>query len=400
VDSVQQGGVVCARGWDMFDLVENLKQNAKIKVLGVGGAGGNAVNRMIESGLAGVEFIATNTDIQVLSMSKADVKIQLGVELTKGLGSGGDPEIGRKAIEENIDDVADAIRGADMLFVTAGLGGGTGTGASPRVAEVARDLDVLTVAIVTKPFDFEGTKRIRQAQVGEKELKGRVDTLIVIPNQRLLAVVGNQTPIYEAFQVCDEVLLQATRGISDLITVPGLINLDFADVRTIMSETGEALMGAGSGTGENRAQAAATEAIGCPLLEDVSIEGASGILVNITGGPDLTLHEVSDATTVVCEAAGKEANVIFGAVIDKALEGSVRVTVIATGLPSRKEDQISEVLEAKPSEFGPLRNQALDMPAFRRKDVLSKSKLLQKRDIRDFSTDELEIPTFMRRQMD
>ena len=384
----------------MFELVENLKQNAKIKVLGVGGAGGNAVNRMIESGLAGVEFIAANTDIQVLSMSKADVKVQLGVELTKGLGSGGDPEIGKKAIEENIDDVADALRGADMLFVTAGLGGGTGTGAAPRVAEVARDLDILTVAIVTKPFEFEGTKRTRQADVGENELKGRVDTLIVIPNQRLLAVVGRQTPISEAFQVCDEVLLQATRGISDLITVPGLVNLDFADVKTIMSETGEALMGAGSGTGENRAQAAATEAIGCPLLEDISIEGASGILVNITGGQDLTLHEVGDATTVVCEAAGKDANVIFGAVIDEALEGSVRVTVIATGLPARKEDQISEVLEAQPTEFGPLRNQVLDMPAFRRKDVLSKSKLLQKRDIRDFNTDELEIPTFMRRQMD
>ena len=384
----------------MFELVENLKQNAKIKVLGVGGAGGNAVNRMIESGLAGVEFIAANTDIQVLSMSKADVKVQLGVELTKGLGSGGDPEIGKKAIEENIDDVADALRGADMLFVTAGLGGGTGTGAAPRVAEVARDLDILTVAIVTKPFEFEGTKRTRQADVGENELKGRVDTLIVIPNQRLLAVVGRQTPISEAFQVCDEVLLQATRGISDLITVPGLVNLDFADVKTIMSETGEALMGAGSGTGENRAQAAATEAIGCPLLEDISIEGASGILVNITGGSDLTLHEVGDATTVVCEAAGKDANVIFGAVIDEALEGSVRVTVIATGLPTRKDDQISEVLEAHPMEFGPLRDQVLDMPAFRRKDVVSKGKLLQKRDIRDFSTDELEIPTFMRRQMD
>lgn len=400
MDTIQAIGVVCARGWNVFELVENLKQNAKIKVLGIGGAGGNAVNRMIESNLTGVEFIAANTDIQVLSMSKADVKIQLGVELTKGLGSGGDPEIGKKAIEENIDDVKDALSGADMLFVTAGLGGGTGTGASPRIVEVARDLGILTVAIVTKPFEFEGTKRTRQANIGENELKGRVDTLIVIPNQRLLAVVGRQTPICEAFQVCDEVLLQATKGISDLITVPGLINLDFADVKTIMSETGEALMGAGSGTGENRAQAAATEAIGCPLLEDVSIEGASGILVNITGGHDLTLHEVGDATSVVCEAAGKEANVIFGAVIDEALEGSVRVTVIATGLPARKEEQIPEILEASPAEFGPLRNQALDMPAFRRKGAVSKGKILQKRDIRDFSTDELEIPTFMRRQMD
>ncbi len=385
----------------MFGILENSKQRAKIKVIGVGGAGGNAVNRMIASGLSGVEFIAANTDVQVLSMSKADVKTQLGVELTKGLGSGGDADIGRRAIDENAEDVADSIRGADMLFITAGLGGGTGTGASPRIAEIARDLDILTVAIVTRPFEFEGTKRMRQAAEGEKELKDRVDTLIVIPNQRLLSVVGRQTPICEAFRICDEVLLQATKGISDLITVPGLVNLDFADVRTIMSETGEALMGTGTGSGENRAQAAATEAISCPLLEDVSIEGAKGILVNVTGGPDMTLHEVDDANTVISEAAGKAANLIFGAVIDESVKGSVHVTVIATGLPASKLEQVAEFIEAAETGLSPLsRQRVLEAPTFRRKDVLSERRVLQKTDLADFSADDLEIPTFMRRQMD
>ncbi len=385
----------------MFGILENSKQRAKIKVIGVGGAGGNAVNRMIASGLSGVEFIAANTDVQVLSMSKADVKTQLGVELTKGLGSGGDADIGRRAIDENAEDVADSIRGADMLFITAGLGGGTGTGASPRIAEIARDLDILTVAIVTRPFEFEGTKRMRQAAEGEKELKDRVDTLIVIPNQRLLSVVGRQTPICEAFRICDEVLLQATKGISDLITVPGLVNLDFADVRTIMSETGEALMGTGTGSGENRAQAAATEAISCPLLEDVSIEGAKGILVNVTGGPDMTLHEVDDANTVISEAAGKAANLIFGAVIDESVKGSVHVTVIATGLPASRLEQVAEFIEAAETGLSPLsRQRVLEAPTFRRKDVLSERRVLQKTDLADFSADDLEIPTFMRRQMD
>jgi cell division protein FtsZ len=384
----------------MFGLIENSKQKAKIKVVGVGGAGGNAVNRMIDANLSGVEFIAANTDVQVLSQSKADVKTQLGVQLTKGLGSGGDPEIGKKAMEENLEDVCDAISGADMLFITAGLGGGTGTGASPRIAELARDMDILTVAIVTRPFEFEGTKRMRQAAEGEKELKDRVDTLIVIPNQRLLSVVGKQTPIGEAFQICDEVLLQATRGISDLITVPGLINLDFADVRSIMSETGDALMGTGTGTGENRAQAAATEAISCPLLEDVSIEGAKGILVNVTGGSDLTLHEVDDANTVISDSAGRAANLIFGAVIDDAIKGGVQVTVIATGLPEKRSEPRVELEESGVSDVGPLVRQVLETPAFRRKDVLSERRVLQKADIGDFSADELEIPTFMRRQMD
>jgi cell division protein FtsZ len=384
----------------MFGLIENSKQKAKIKVIGVGGAGGNAVNRMIDAGLSGVEFIAANTDVQVLTRSKADVKNQLGMELTKGLGSGGDPEIGRKAIEENLDDVRDAVTGADMLFITAGLGGGTGTGASPRIAELARDMDILTVAIVTRPFEFEGTKRMRQAAEGEKQLKDRVDTLIVIPNQRLLSVVGKQTPISEAFQICDDVLLQATRGISDLITVPGLINLDFADVRSIMSETGEALMGTGSGTGENRAQAAATEAISCPLLEDVSIEGAKGILVNVTGGSDLTLHEVDDANTVISDAAGRAANLIFGAVIDESVKEGIQVTVIATGLPEKRCEQVPELVESSGAEVAPIMRQVLETPAFRRKDVLSERRVLQKSDISDFSADELEIPTFMRRQMD
>jgi cell division protein FtsZ len=304
---------------------------AKMKVVGVGGAGGNAINRMIDSKLTGVDFIAVNTDLQALQTCKAGSRVQIGRALTKGLGAGANPEIGRKAVEEDREAVYEALQDADMIFVTAGMGGGTGTGAAPIVAEIAKDLGALTVGIVTRPFNFEGQKRLRRAEEGIQELKQQVDTLIIIPNQRLLEVVPKDTPLNSAFKIADDVLLQATKGISDLISIPGLINLDFADVRTVMAEMGDALMGTGSATGDNRSVEAAQRAINSPLLENVSIQGALGVLVNVTGGSTMTLHEVNDATTVITDAAGNEANIIFGAVIDPKLEQELRVTVIATG---------------------------------------------------------------------
>lgn len=320
-----------------FDFAYDEESAAKIKVIGVGGAGCNAVNRMIDAELAGVEFIAINTDAQVLEHSKADTRIQIGSRVTKGLGAGADPEIGRRAVEEDADLVAEAIVGADMVFVTCGLGGGTGTGAAPVIAEMAKRANALTVAIVTKPFEFEGTKRMERAEHGGIVLKERVDTLICIPNQRLLAVVDQNTRLTEAFRICDDVLYQATKGISDLITVPGLINCDFADVRTVMREMGDAIMGTGSAEGEGRAVAAANAAIASPLLENVSIAGAKGVLVNITGGPDLTLFDVNEATSIINEAAGEEANIIFGAVIDNNKKDEINVTVIATGFGEKRE---------------------------------------------------------------
>lgn len=314
-----------------FAFDETHSPTAKMKVIGVGGAGGNAINRMIEGKLNGVEFISINTDLQALEICKASCRIQIGRALTKGLGAGANPEVGRKAIEEDREAVFEALEDADMIFVTGGMGGGTGTGAAPVVAEIAKDLGALTVGIVTKPFLFEGPKRMRRAQEGILELKERVDTLIVIPNQRLLSVVPKDTPLNSAFQIADDVLLQATKGISDLIAIPGLINLDFADVKTVMSEMGDALMGSGVSAGEHRALEAAQQAISSPLLEDVSIQGALGVIVNVTGGPDMTLHEVNDATTVITEAAGDDANIIFGAVIDENMGDEMRVTVIATG---------------------------------------------------------------------
>jgi len=315
----------------MFELEMDVQPTATIKVIGVGGAGGNAVNRMIASGLRGTEFLIANTDIQALTGNMAGRKLQIGPNLTKGLGSGGDPSIGRRAAEEDEQSIADFLEGADMVFITAGMGGGTGTGAAPVVARVARQLGALTVAVVSRPFDFEGRRRGRQAIDGLNELRAEVDTLIVIPNQRLLHVVGKDTPLTEAFAVADEVLLKATKGISDLVTVPGLVNLDFADVKSIMAAQGNALMGTGRASGPDRALAAANQAVSSPLLEDVSISGATGVLLNITGGRDLTLHEVNEASQVVMEAAGDEANVIFGAVIDPALDGELVITVIATG---------------------------------------------------------------------
>jgi cell division protein FtsZ len=305
--------------------------HAKILVIGVGGGGSNAVNTMISGNLDGVEFVVGNTDTQALDANMATHKIQLGNALTKGLGAGANPDIGRRSAEESLQQIADCIAGADMVFVTAGMGGGTGTGAAPVIAQVARDCGALTVGVVTKPFGFEGKKRQRQAEEGIERLEKAVDTLIVIPNNRLLALVGTQTSMVEAFRKADSVLLNAVQGISDLMTVPGLINVDFADVRTIMSNMGRALMGSGHGAGKRRAIEAAEMAISSPLLEDVSIDGATGILINITGGPDLTLHEVNEASSLIQQAAHEDANIIFGSVIDPNITDEVRITVIATG---------------------------------------------------------------------
>ncbi len=324
-------------GDDLLEFEDAGELQAKIRVVGVGGAGGNALDSMIRSGLGGVEFVGINTDAQALEHNLAPTKIQLGPEVTRGLGCGANPEKGRAAALEDRDKLRDLLIGSDMVFVTAGMGGGTGTGAAPVVAEIAREVGALTVGVVTKPFPFEGRQRTKHAEKGLDELHRVVDTLITIPNQRLLALAGKDTPMTESFKLADEVLLNAVRGISDLITIHGLINLDFADVRTIMNEMGMALMGTGIGVGESRAKDAAYAAISSPLLEDVSIDGARGVLINITGGADMTLWEVNEASTLVQEAAHEDANIIFGAVIDqKAPEGEVRVTVIATGLDDER----------------------------------------------------------------
>ncbi len=343
--------------------------NAKMKVIGVGGAGGNAVNRMIFSGLQGVEFIALNTDCQALNKCSAATKVQIGSRITKGLGSGGDPEIGRRSAEEDREVIEEVVAGADMVFVTAGMGGGTGTGAGPVVAEVAKKAGALTVAVVTKPFIFEGKKRMRQAEDGITEIRKQADTVIAIPNQKLLQVVAKDTPLLDAFAVADEILLKATRGISDLITRPGEINLDFADVRAIMSEKGDAIMGTGSATGDNRAKEAATRALRSPLLDDVSIAGARGLLINVTGNPMMTLAEVCEAANAIYEASGSEANVIFGMAVDESLTDELRVTVIATGLgqvaerAERAEAHASEKAEATRISTNPFQR------AFRRREI-------------------------------
>jgi cell division protein FtsZ len=354
----------------VHELPPEFDQFAKIKVIGVGGGGNNAVNRMISAGLRGVEFIAVNTDAQALKGALASIKLQIGSKATKGLGAGADPEVGHNAAEESREEIANALRGADMVFVTAGMGGGTGTGAAPIVAEVAKDLGALTVGVVTKPFTFEGRKRLMQAEKGIASLKSKVDTLITIPNDRLLQVVDKKTSIVEAFRIADDVLRQGVQGISDLIAVPGLINLDFADVRTIMSDTGSALMGIGVNSGENRAAEAARAAINSPLLE-TSIEGARGVLLNITGGPDLGLLEVNEAAEIIAQAADPEANIIFGAVIDESIRDEVRVTVIATGFGD--------------AEFVWGRRKAGAAPTS------------SEREVKPF-TDDLDIPAFLRRK--
>ena len=307
------------------------RRGAKIKVVGVGGGGGNAVNRMVDVGLSGVEFIVANTDVQALDHNKAAVKIQIGHKLTKGLGAGADPNIGRQAALEDTDNLIQSLSGADMIFVTTGLGGGTGTGAAPVIASLASELGALTIAVVTKPFRFEGKKRALQAEAGLEALRECVDTVITIPNERLLSIIDRRTTLNEAFTMADDVLRQAIQGISDLILVPGMINLDFADVKTIMSGMGVAMMGTGSAEGENRAMQAAQKAIASPLLEDSSVNGARGVIINITGGPDLSLLEVNEASCVIQEAAHEDANIIFGAVVDPGLTGKVKITVIATG---------------------------------------------------------------------
>ncbi|MEW5786018.1 MAG: cell division protein FtsZ [Bacillota bacterium] len=344
-----------------FDI--EMEQFASIKVVGIGGGGNNAVNRMIAAGLKGVDFIAVNTDAQALYLANAGTKLQIGAKLTKGLGAGANPEVGRQAAEESRADIENALRGADMVFLTAGMGGGTGTGAAPVIAEIARNLGTLTVGVVTRPFKFEGRKRQHQASEGISRLKDKVDTLIIIPNDRLLQVVEKRTPILEAFRIADDVLLQGVQGISDLIAVPGLINLDFADVRTIMSETGPALMGVGLGSGDNRTVDAARTATSSPLLE-TSIEGARGVLINVTGGSDLGLFEVHEASEIVASYADPDANIIFGAVIDDSLQDQVRVTVIATGFKPRQEGYQQALQEIGRSAYA--RGENIDAPAWSR----------------------------------
>ncbi|MCG0274716.1 MAG: cell division protein FtsZ [Thermosediminibacteraceae bacterium] len=347
----------------MLDIDVAMEQFANIKVIGIGGGGNNAINRMIEAGLKGVEFIAVNTDAQALFLSKADKKIQIGEKLTKGLGAGANPEIGKKAAEESRTEIEEALKGADMIFITAGMGGGTGTGAAPVVAEISKNLGILTVGVVTKPFSFEGKRRMAHAEMGIANLKNCVDTLITIPNDKLLTIAEKKTSILEAFRIADDILRQGVQGISDLIAVPGLINLDFADVRTIMMDTGLAHMGIGRGSGENRAIEAAKQAVSSPLLE-TSIEGAKGVLLNITGSSNLGLLEVNEAAEYIAAAADPDANIIFGAVIDEKLQDEIRITVIATGF-EQKEKPVKE--EEEDFDLEPFDDEDFDIPAFLRR---------------------------------
>ena len=350
----------------MLEFDTDLNQFAEIKVIGVGGCGNNAVNRMITAGLKGVSFVTVNTDSQALQISDAGQKVQIGMKLTKGLGAGANPVIGTRAAEESREELTRVLKGADLVFVTAGMGGGTGTGGAPIVAEVAKVMGALTIGVVTRPFTFEGRKRAMQAEKGIEELKSRVDTLIIIPNDRLLQVVPKHTTIHEAFRIADDVLRQGVQGISDLIAVPGLINLDFADVKAIMSNAGSALMGMGQATGKNRAIDAASEAISSPLLEN-SIEGANGVLLNITGGNNLTLFEVNEAAGIIAEAVDPDANIIFGAFIDEDLKDEIRVTVIATGFDQQWAGFGAASVKAQDNIIKPLsKADDVDIPEFLR----------------------------------
>src|SRR5579859_3527355 len=393
----------------IFELEESgVPQNAKMKVAGVGGGGGNAVNRMIDERLLGVEFISVNTDAQALRMSKSDIKIQIGRKLTRGLGAGARPEIGRQAVEENKDEVAQALQGADMVFVTCGMGGGTGTGAAPIVAQLAREAGALTVGIVTKPFLFEGRRRMRQAETGIAEMRKNVDTMIVVPNERLLAVVGKGIPFQDALKKADEVLLHATQGISSLISVTGIVNVDFADVRTVMQNGGSALMGTGTGRGENRAMEAAQQAISSPLLDNIQISGATGVLINITGGEDLTLGEVTVISEAIHEAAGQEAEIIFGAVNDPAMQGEVRVTVIATGFDRAGVAGEAAAAAAAGGRPGPgvlpfrpaARPTPPPPPGYAKPTEVQPKRPSAPPPATTAEVNEMEIPTFIRRQMD
>jgi cell division protein FtsZ len=373
----------------MLEFDMDMESFARIKVIGCGGGGSNAVNRMIAGGVKGVEFITLNTDAQALQLSSAEIKLQIGEKLTRGLGAGANPEIGKKAAEESREMIENALRGADMVFVTAGMGGGTGTGPAPVVAEIAKELGALTVGVVTRPFSFEGRKRAMQGEMGIAALKEKVDTLIVIPNDRLLEIVDKNTPMLEAFREADNILRQGVQGISDLIAVPGLINLDFADVKTIMTERGSALMGIGVGSGENRAAEAARRAISSPLLE-TSIDGARGVLMNITGGTNLSLYEVNEAADIVSSAADPDVNMIFGAVINEDLKNEIVVTVIATGF----EDNQKQASAARRTQQPIATNRPT--PISNANPGRSKEEEEEKSFFSMSNLDNLDIPAFLR----
>lgn len=377
----------------LFDDDEQDLASAQIKVVGVGGGGCNAVNSMILSRVEGVDFISANTDLQALSMARAPQKIQLGAKLTRGLGAGANPQIGRESAMEAVEQIREALAGADMVFVTAGMGGGTGTGAAPIIAGIAKEMGALTVAVVSKPFQFEGGRRSMRAEEGLRELRKACDTLIVIPNQRLLNVVEKTTPLLAAFQVADDILRQAVQGISDLITTPGLVNVDFADVRTIMSHMGRAVMGMGTAKGSNRAVEAAQKAISSPLLEESSIEGARGVLINISGGTDLSLHEVSEASSIIREIADPEANIIFGSVVCESMVEEVKVTVIATGFDQEEGREEMADSAGRPMRKGT--SKSADRGAYLRKVVREGGK-----EVIRMEDDEWDVPTFLRKQAD
>jgi cell division protein FtsZ len=383
----------------MFELSDkDLMSTAKIKVIGIGGAGGNAVNTMISYNLRGVDFITANTDAQALGAASSEVKIQLGAEVTKGLGAGSDPEIGKKAALETREILRSSLQGSDMVFITAGLGGGTGTGGAPVAAEIAREMGALTVAVVTKPFLFEGKRRNDQAEDGIAELRKMVDTLIIVPNQRLLSIGGKEISLLDAFRKADDILYHAVKGISDLIMVPGLINLDFADVKKIMSQMGLALMGTGTAGGENRAIEAAQKAISSPLLEDNTIQGARGVLLNITGGPNMTLHEINEASSMIQAEVHEDANIIFGTVVDESMGDEIRITVIATGFKSTESAARADV-----ASLGSFRRSqsSISVPTFIRNEKPADTSSLQQTDTaEDDNRPDLEIPTFLRRQAD
>ncbi|MDV3505174.1 cell division protein FtsZ [Marinobacter sp. M-5] len=385
----------------MFELVDNVQQNAVIKVVGVGGGGGNAVRHMLNSDIEGVEFICANTDAQALFDMDARQIIQLGGNITKGLGAGANPEVGRQSALEDRDRIAEAIKGADMVFITAGMGGGTGTGAAPVVAEVARELGILTVAVVTKPFQFEGGKRMSVAESGLKELEESVDSLITIPNEKLLAVMGKKTSLLDAFAAANDVLLGAVQGIADLITRNGMINVDFADVKTVMSEMGMAMMGTARATGENRAREAAEAAIRSPLLEDINLQGAKGILVNITAGMDLNLGEFSEVGDIVREFASDSATVVVGTVIDPEMTDELKVTVVATGLGGDREKP-TKVVDNTRSLDGKTDYNQLDRPAVLRRRAVAHGNVAidQSTESEEQGVDYLDIPAFLRRQAD
>lgn len=371
-----------------FALEEEVVQGAKIKVVGVGGGGGNAINRMVEAGIQGVEFISANTDMQALKTSLAQVRLQLGARLTKGLGAGSNPEIGRQAALEDTEKLISLLEGADMVFITAGLGGGTGTGAAPIFASLASELNALTVAVVTKPFQFEGRKRIEQSEMGLRELRECADTVITIPNERLLYTVEKGTSLSDAFRIADDVLCQAVQGIADLITIPGIINVDFADVKTVMCGMGMALMGTGLAQGEGRAVEAVKKAISSPLLEETSIKGARGVLVNVSGSKEsMSLHEINEALTIVHEAADSQAHIIFGSVFDERMGDKIKITVIATGFDEKQEQRPAPVatLEKAPAETRvPVRKESSFVP--------------QPELVNTFMGGDLDIPTFIRRK--